>query len=331
MSFHSLLKTIVQSSSALAILLISHAALAQSFPTKPINIVVPYPAGGASDFSARLMSKEMTVTLKQPILIDNVAGVGGALGVAKTLNAVPDGHTMVLSGVTELVLTPLANSNAKYKPEELKTVAMMGQAALMLVVRKDLGVSTIDEFVALGKRSAAKPLSYCSTGIGSQFHLVAEKFNITMGMPSLHLPYSGFPQCITNLVGQIVDYAFLPIAGPFPGFVDDGRFKLIAVTSNVPHSRFNKAPMVKSTKGLETFVFSTWAGFHVSNKVPDDVIAILNKSAMAAMETSEIKAQFATSGSQMFAPMSPSEAHAFYLREVAQYQAIAKSINLQQQ
>lgn len=327
MRFHFLLKAMALTAAAL----MSHAALAQSFPTKPVNIVVPYPAGGASDFAARLMSKEMTNTLKQPILIDNVAGVGGALGVAKALNAQPDGHTLLLGGVTELVLTPLANSNAKYKPEEIKTVAMLGQAALMLVVRKDLGVNTIDEFVALGKRSSAKPLSYCSIGIGSHYHLVAEKFNLSVGMPALHLPYSGLPQCITNLVGQIVDYAFLPIAGPFPGFVDDGRFKLIAVTSGAPHSRFSKAPLIKSTKGLESFVFSSWASFHVSNKVPDAAILALNKSAMAAMETAEIKAQFATSGSEMFPPMSPSEAHAFYLREVAQYQAIAKSINLQQQ
>ena len=327
MKFQFLRKAMVLTASVI----ISHAALAQAFPSKPINVIVPYPAGGASDFSARLMSKEMTQTLKQPMLIDNVAGVGGAMGIQKMLNAAPDGHTVLLGGVSELVLTPLANSNAKYKPEEMKTVAMLGQAALMLVVRKDLGVNTIDEFVALGKRSSAKPLSYCSIGIGSQYHLVAEKFNTSMGMPALHLPYSGFPQCITNLVGQIVDYAFLPIAGPFPGFVDDGRFKRLAVTSNTPHSRFTKAPLAKSTKGLEGFVFTSWASFHVNNKVSDEAVMALNKSAMAALETSEIKTQFATSGSEMFPPMSPREAHAFYLREVALYQAIAKSINLQQQ
>ncbi len=311
--------------------LIGQGAAAQSYPSKPIQVVVPYPAGGAADFVARFMTKEMTTTLKQPMLVDNVAGVGGALGTTKIINAVPDGHNILLSGVTELILTPLANSNAKYKPDDLKTVAMLGQTDIMLVVRKELAVTSVEELIALAQKSADKPLSYCSSGLGSQYHLIAEKFNAIAGTKSLHVPYSGFPQCVQNIVGQLIDYAFLPIAGPFPGFVDNGSLKIIGTTGAATHKRFGKATLLKSSKGFDAFVFTAWAGIHVSNKVPEDVVAVLNKSARAALDTQEVKGHFAASGSVIFDTMSPVEAHAFYLREVANYQAIAKSINLQQQ
>ena len=327
MLFNYLFKTMTISAS----ILLGHAALAQSFPTKPINVVVPYPAGGAADFVARFMTKEMTTTLKQPMLVDNVTGVGGALGVMKALNAAPDGYTMMSSDIAALITTPLTNVNAKYKPEEIKTVAMLGQADIMLVVRKDLGANNLAELIALAQKSTDKPLAFCTSGIGSNYHLMAEKFNATSEIKALHVPYNGFPQCMTNLIGQQIDYAFLPVAGPFPGFVDNGAMKILAIAGTVPSARFPKAPLIKSSKGFEGFVFSAWAGFHVNNKVPDDVVMALNKSARAAMETTEVKKHFADSGSTIFPSMLPSEAHAFYLREVATYRAIAKAINLQPQ
>ena len=314
-----------------ATLVLACGAFGQSYPTKPINVVVPYPAGGAADFVARFMTKEMTTTLKQPMLVDNVAGVGGALGVMKALNATPDGYTMMSSDIAALITTPLTNVNAKYKPEEIKTVAMLGQADIMLVVRKDLGVNSLDELIALAKKSTDKPLAFCTSGIGSNYHLMSEKFNTTADIKVLHVPYNGFPQCMTNLIGQQIDYAFLPVAGPFPGFVDSGAMKILAIAGTVPNPRFPKAPLIKSSKGFDGFVFSAWAGFHVNNKVPDDVVIALNKSARAAMETTEVKKHFADSGSTIFPPMLPTEAHAFYLREVATYRAIAKAINLQPQ
>jgi tripartite-type tricarboxylate transporter receptor subunit TctC len=314
-----------------AIMLSVQASWAQAFPTKPISVVVPYPAGGAADFVARYMTKEMTTTLKQPMIIDNVPGVGGALGTMKALNAPADGHTIMLSGINELILTPLVNVNAKYKAEDFKTVAMIGKSDIMLVVRKDLNVSTLGEFVDLAKKSAGKPLSFCSSGIGSQFHLIGEKFNTAAGIKSLHVPYTGFPQCITDIVGQSVDFAFVPIAGPFPGFVEKGTMKIIAVAASKPTAKFPNAALIKNTKGMEDFVFEAWAGIHVSNKVSDEVVDILNKSAVAALETSYVKGQIASSGGERFDIWSPKQAHDYYMREVNMLRAIAKSIDLKPQ
>ena len=314
-----------------AIMLSGQASWAQAFPSKPITMIVPYPAGGSSDFVSRYMTKEMTTTLKQPMIIENVPGVGGALGTMKGLNAPADGHTLILSSLNELILTPLVNVNAKYKSEDFKTVAMIGKADIMLVVRKDLNVSTLAEFIDLAKKSASKPLSYCSSGIGSQFHLIGEKLNVAAGIKSLHVPYTGFPQCITDIVGQSVDFAFVPIAGPFPGFVEKGTMKIVAVAGSKPTAKFPNAALIKNTKGLEDFVFEAWAGIHVSNKVSDEVVEILNKSAVAALETSYVKGQIAASGSERFDIWNAKQAHEYYLREVNMLRAIAKSIDLKPQ
>ena len=327
MSIKQLLKTAIWVGSVA----ISAIALAQTFPSKPISVVVPFPAGGAADFVARYMTKEMATPLKQPMLVENVVGVAGALGTMKVLNAPADGYTILMGDPNALILTPIVNVNAKYKAEDFKTVAMIGEADIMLVVRKDLGAGTLEEFVALAKKNADKPLSYCTSGIGSQYHLISEKFNAVAGTKTLHIPYNGFPQCVQNLVGQQVDFAFLPMAGPFPGFVDQGGIKIVALTGTKPNTRFTKAPLFKNTKGYKDFIFTAWSGLYVSNKVPDDVLATLNRSALFALDTDFVKGQIASTGSTRFDQWSPKQAHDYYLSQVAVYRAIAKSIDLKPQ
>lgn len=309
----------------------SPSLLAQSYPSKPINVVVPYPAGGAADYSARVLTKDMTLTLKQPMLIDNVPGAAGALGTLKIINAPADGYNILVSSPIELILSPLAISAAKYKPEDLRTVAILGKTEMILLTRKDLGVNTLEELVALAKSRTDKPLSYCTPGIGSLYHLMGEKFNMIAGTKNLHAPYTGLPQCVTNVVGGQIDFTFVPITGPFPGFVDNGSVKAIAVAATSPSPRFPKVPLAKASKGFEDFSFSIWQAIHVNNKTPNDIVLTLNKSAYATLLNPEVKKNFEAAGATLFDTMSVAEAGAFYAKEIATYQAIAKSINLQQQ
>ena len=310
---------------------VCQAVLAQSYPSKPINFVVPYPAGGAADFSARVLAKEMPNLLKTTILVDNVVGVAGALGTAKVINAVPDGYNVLISSPLEMILTPLAISAAKYKPEDLRPAAFLGYTSVMLVTRKDLGVNSFEELNALAKKNADKPLSYCTPGLGSLYHLMGEKLNALAGTKSLHVPYNGFPQCVTNLVGGQIDFAFLPIAASFPGFVDSGGMKIIAVAATTPAVRFPKAPLIKNNKGFEDFSFSIWQGIHVNAKTPDDVVNTLNKATYAALAMPETRKTIEATGAVVIEPMNIAQMNAFYAREIAMYQAIAKSINLMQQ
>ena len=126
----------------------------------------------------------------------------------------------------------------------------------MIVVRKGLAANDLGELVALMKASADKPLTYCSPGNGSLYHLIGERLNATAGVKSVHVPYSGFAQCMTDLVGGNVDFAFLPLAGPFPGAVDAGGIRAVAMLSNAPSARFPKVPVASATKGFDGFAFS---------------------------------------------------------------------------
>jgi tripartite-type tricarboxylate transporter receptor subunit TctC len=309
----------------------SPSLLAQSYPSKNVNIVVPYPAGGASDFAARVLAKEMPGLLKTSMTVDNVVGVAGALGTSKVINSAPDGYNLLISSPLEMILTPLAISAAKYKPEDLRPAAFLGYTSVMLVTRKDLGVNSLEELNALAKKSTAKPLSYCTPGLGSLYHLMGEKLNMLAGTQNLHVPYNGFPQCVTNLVGSQIDFAFLPIAASFPGFVDSGGMKIIAVAATAPAVRFPKAPLMKSSKGFEEFSFSVWQGIHVSAKTPDDIASIINKATYAALAMPDTKKTIEATGAVVFDPMTIQQMNAMHAREIAMYQAIAKSINLQQQ
>ncbi len=329
MKLTSVLKTLLASVS----LLVAHslfAQTAQTFPNKPINMIVAFPAGGASDFVARVMSKEMQTNLGQPIIVDNVVGVAGSLGVLKAANATPDGYTLISGSPLELILTPLGLSAAKNKPEDVRMLAVAGRSDLMLAVRKDFPAATTEQFLAALKADP-KGLSYGSTGIGSLYHLMGAKMIQIAGAKGLHVPFNGLAPLLQALGGGQIDFAFLPIAGPVPGYVESGNVQAIAVASNERSPRLPKLPLMTSVRGFHDFTFGIWAGIQTGAKVPDATAAILHKSAYAALANPEVKKQLEASGFYTLAPMSLVQLNAFYSKETAMYRAIAKSINLEAQ
>jgi len=163
---------------------------AQAWPTKPVTLIVPWPAGGPSDFVARKLQPDMGKALGQPIVIDNIGGAGGAIGVQKNLSAT-DGHTITLGSPLELIVAPLTLTAVKYKAEDLKIAAQIVKAPLVLIARKDLPANTVDELIALASRPDAKELSIGNGGNGSLFHLAAEKFGQQAGAKFVHVPYKG--------------------------------------------------------------------------------------------------------------------------------------------
>ncbi len=312
------------------VLLVSGAAFAQTFPSKPINMIVAFPAGGASDFVGRVMSKEMSVNLNQTIVVENVVGVAGSLGVLKAANATPDGYTLIAGSPLELILTPLGISAAKNKAEDVRMIAVAGRSDLMLAVRKDFPAATTEQFLAALKADP-KGLSYGSTGIGSLYHLMGAKMIQTAGAKGLHVPFNGLAPVLQALGGGQIDFAFLPIAGPVPGYVEAGNVKAVSVASTTASPRFPKLPLITAVRGFEDFTFSIWAGIQTGAKVTDSVAAVLHKSAYDALANPEVKKQLEASGTYLLAPMSLAQLNAFYAKETAMYRAIAKSINLEAQ
>jgi tripartite-type tricarboxylate transporter receptor subunit TctC len=314
-----------------AMSLFGAAAQAQTFPSKPLTLAVAVPPGGALDFIARLLGKEMAASLGQQILVENNPGAGGTLGTNKAMKAPADGHTMMLSSPTEVILAPLNYNSAQYKAEDLRTIRVVGHTGLMVVVRKGLAAGNLAELVALMKANADKPLTFCSPGNGSLYHLIGEKLNATAGVKSVHVPYSGFPQCMTDLIGGNIDFAVLPLAGPFPGAVDSGGIRAIAMLSNAPSTRFPKVPVASATKGFEGFVFSVWSAVHVNGKVPDAAAEVLNQHVNAALAKPEVRSAIEQSGAAVSPSMTLKQAQDEYQKEIALYTSMFKAVGLTKQ
>jgi tripartite-type tricarboxylate transporter receptor subunit TctC len=306
-------------------------AQAQTFPNKMISIVVPWPAGGATDAAGRLIANELKTSLGQNVIVENPAGAGGSLGTVKALAAPADGHTLLMSSQMDVVLASMYYKSATYKPDDAKTVAMVGHTSTMIVVRKDLAANTLDELVALMKSQTGKPLSYCTPGLGTIYPLIVERMNAMLQTKNLQVPYPGFGQCLNDVAGGVVDFAVVPIAGPFPGYVDTGKVRALAVLSDKPNPRLPGVPLVGATKGLEGLNFSLWSAVHVNAKVPDAIVVQLNKAVLAALAKPEVRKTLEATGATVFDAMTPQQAHAYYLKDVQVLEALGKSVGATKQ
>ena len=304
---------------------------AQNFPNKTINMIVPYPAGGPSDFFARKVQPDAQAKLGQTMIVENVGGAGGSIGLAKVLNSPADGYTLALASPMELVLAPMAIQGVKYKPEDFKMVAQFATTNTILAVRNTLGVKTVDELLAHARKNPGAPLSYGSVGPGSLYHLIGERFSQLTKVEMLHVPYKGIAPLINDLMGGQIDMAFLPLAGSIPATIKEGKIQGLAVTAKAPHPLFKQYPAMAAIKGMEGMDFEIWSGIQVNKNTPDEVVNALNKAFYAAAETPETRNAFEASGNVVLPSRTPAELTRIYQNEIQRYTAIAKSINLQPQ
>ena len=325
MNFKTLFGGLLVAASALC------PAWAQTYPAKTISLIVPYPAGGPSDFFARKLQPDAAAKLGQTMIIENIGGAGGAIGLSKLVNAPADGYTLSLGSPMELVLAPMAIQGVKYKSEDFKLVAQFATTNTILAVRNSLNVKTVDELLALARKSTDKPLSYGSVGPGSLYHLIGEKFSQITKVQMLHVPYKGIAPLLSDLMGGQIDMAFLPMAGSIPATIMDGKIQGLAVTSKTPHALFKQFPAMAAMKGMEAMDFDIWAGVQVHKNTPDAVVSTLNKAFYAAAEVPENRKALEGSGNVVLPSRTPAELARVYQSEIERYRAIAKSINLQPQ
>lgn len=304
-----------------------------AWPTRPVTLLVPWPAGGPSDFVARQVQPDMQKALGQPIVVDNVGGVGGAMGVQKVLTA-SDGHTLLLGSPLELIVPPLTIASVKYKPTDLTMVGQIVRAPLVLIARKDLPAASVDDLLQLAARSSgggAKPLAMANTGPGSTFHLVGERFAQLGGIELLHVPYKGSSPALTDLMGGNVDLMFTIFAGPIPGMIADGKVKAIGLAATQPLARFPAIGTLATHPKLAGFVFDSWAGVQVPRAMPVEAQQRIHDAVGQALRNPSVRQAFEQSGNIVAEPMTLAELAKLYDAEIRRYQAIAKSINLQAQ
>lgn len=327
------MSSIVRFSTALlaGLLMLCGSALAQSYPAKTVWLMVPYPAGGPSDAIARIFNAPLGKELGQQVLVENLGGVSGALAAQKVLSAPADGYYLFLGSPNEVILAPLANAAVKLKPEDFRLVAPAVEATMVFVVRKDLGVNSVDELIALARKSGDKPLTYGSVGVGSLYHLIVEDVQQRTGAKFVHVPYKGNAPLLQDIASGQVDFAVLVYSAAMGGLADQGRLKVIAQLGAQRSEVLKGVPTASESQVLKDFSYRQWAGFMVPKGTPEPVVERLQAAIGKTLQDPTVRTQLGTQALLASSPGTLPEAAKFFTAETARYQAIAKSINLQPQ
>ena len=274
---------------ALAFLvLVAGAAHAQSYPTKPVRMVVPYPAGGPTDQLGRIFAEHMSQGLGQTVVVENRGGANTQIGTAEVTKAAPDGYTILFGGITPFVFNPLMYTKLQYDPADLAGVAMAARSQLVLVAKPALPARNVSELVALMKASPGK-LNYGSAGNGNVLHLAAELFLRTTGTTATHVPFSGSAPALISLLGGNIDFMFDVIITSKP-HIQSGKLKAIATTGGRRSPILPDVPTVAES-GYPTYESATWFAIAVPKATPPAVIQRLNAEAAKAVRDPAVVAR----------------------------------------
>lgn len=307
------------------------AVLAQSNPSKPVNLMVPYPAGGPSDAIARIFNNQLGKELGQQVLVENLGGVSGALAAQKVLAAPADGSYIFQGSPNEVILAPLANAAVKVKTEDFRLVHPVADAVMVFVTRKDLPANSVDELIALARKSADKPLTYGSVGIGSLYHLILEQVQSQTGIKLAHVPYKGNAPLLQDIGGGQVDFAVLVYSAAMGALAEQGRLKVIGQLGAQRSDLLKNVAAANEGKELKGFSYKTWTGFMVPKSTPESVVTRLHAAIGKTLQDPAVRSALAAQTQVAAAPVTLAEASKFFDTETARYRAIAKQINLQPQ
>lgn len=311
--------------------LVASGVRAQSFPSKPLTLIVPYPAGGPADVNARLMLPVLRKTLGQTIIVENVAGASGGIGIQKLLNAPADGHHFMMGTPSDVILAPLALAAVKHKPEQLRLLGLASRGPLMMVAGPHVKAKTLQELVAEARKPGARELTFGSIGPGSLYHLVGEDFAARLKLRMTHVPYKGMAPAVQDLMGGMVDVAFLPSAGNLVDLVLSGKLRAFAVCDEQRLARLPELPTMTQAIALKDFTYEIWGGMFVPRTVPLDVAQRLNDAVKEAQKDAEFRTQIEASGSVAGSPVTLAEADRFLTEQTERYRRLAQAVKLEPQ
>lgn len=302
------------------------AVLAQSFPERPITMVVPFAAGGSTDVVARIIAQKMSEDLGQQVIVQNVAGAGGNLGADNVARADPDGYTILMGTVATHALNPLILKSTPYDPEkDFSPVSLLVVVPNVLVVNPELPAKNVQELVALLKAEPDK-YSYASSGNGTPLHLSGELFKSMAGVSMQHIPYKGAGPALNDVIGNQVPIMFdnLPSSS---GHIKAGTLRALAVTTAERAPSFPDLPTVAESgiPGYETY---TWNALFAPAKTPNDVVMRLNASANKAL-TDPAVIERMKEFSATIVGSTPEELGAHVKAELAKWGPVVKGANIQ--
>jgi tripartite-type tricarboxylate transporter receptor subunit TctC len=307
-------------------LLFAGSAIADDYPSKSIRLLVPFPAGGAVDAVARLLSDPMTKGLGKPVVIDNRGGAGGVVGMEAAAHAPPDGYTLLLAHSGFTAMPGLYRTLAFDPVRDFDGVSIAVSGIFVVAVNPNVPLHSIADLIAYAKANPGK-LSYGSAGVGSTVHLAAELFKSMAGVDILHVPYRGVGPAITDLLGGQIQIVFAPASNVLP-LATSGQLRALAVTSAKRSTLAPDLPALAET--LPGFEAVGWYGLAVPAGTPKPTIARLNAEANRALASNELVEKMRVQG---YEPVggTPEQAGAWIKAEVERWTKVIRGAGIQPQ
>ncbi len=296
-------------------------AAPQTYPSRPVRFIVPFPPGGGNDIVGRIVAQRLNEALGVPVIVDNRGGAGGTIGTDMTSKAPPDGHTMLVNNISLAVNATLYPKLPYDTLKDLAAVTLLGRQPNVLVVHPGVPVNSVKDVIALAR---AKPgqVIYASGGVGTAGHLATELFMLMTKTEMTHVPYKGLGPALLDVVGGRVQLLVTTMASGLP-LMKGGKLKPLAVTT-AKRSTFFPDLQTMAEAGVAGYEFSTWYGLLVPGATPKSIVERLNAATIKILSAPALKEQFIAQGLEA-TPSSPPEFDAYLRSEVAKWGKVVKA------
>jgi tripartite-type tricarboxylate transporter receptor subunit TctC len=298
---------------------------AQTWPDKPIRLVVPFSAGGPTDVAARLIEPKLRELLKQPVIIDNRVGATGAIGSELVAKAAPDGYTLLLGTSSTMAASPNLNPKLSYDPlHDFAPVSIIAHIENVLVVNPSVPVKSVAELIAYAKANPGK-LSYATSGIGSTYHLATELFKSQTGIDLLHVPYKGAAPAAADVLGGQVSLMFDALSAALAN-IKAGKIRALGIASAKRNPELPEVPTITEA-GVPGYVTTIWLALYLPAKTPQAIVAKLNEAVVKAMGEPEVKRRLAQAG-MLATSSTPQELLEHNRAEIARWGKVVRDANI---
>lgn len=296
-------------------------AVAQSYPEKPVVMLVPSAAGGPVDGIARIVAEGMQAVLGQPVVVENRDAGGGVVAAETVARATPDGYTVMTAAASTMIFTPLMSTVNFDTQKDFKPVTLIATLPTVLVVNSSLGVNSMEELIALAKKDPGK-LTYGTAGAGSASHLSAELLKLTAGIDVLHIPYKGAPQAATGLLAGEVDMFFSGPVNVLPN-LQNGKLKALFVADKQRNDIIPDVPTAEEAGVGDVVVLGTF-GIYAPAATPDEIVTKLDAAARKAIENPDAKTKLVNLGYAL--PMGgPAQFRDYISQEIGKWKPVIES------
>jgi tripartite-type tricarboxylate transporter receptor subunit TctC len=301
------------------------AALAQTYPSRPIRLIVPFPPGGSTDTYARILGPRLADAVGQQVVIDNRAGAGGALGAELAAKAPADGYTIWIGQTANLAIGPALRKNSAYDPvRDFAPLTLVQKASSVLVVSPGSPIKSLKDLITMARKNP-KGVTYGSAGVGTAGHINGHLVNLAAGIDMTHVPYKGASPAMLDLQGGRITLMATSI-GSSAGMIKQGKIRAIATTGAMRARALPDVPTA-AEQGLAGFDVTTWHAMLVPAKAPPQIVTRLNREFVRNLGLPEVRDKLMSEGGEV-TTTTPEEAATFIRSEVAKWGTVIKQANI---